>query len=932
MQREFSKENEIYSKILKDSRIKKYFTQVPFMKHINYIDVFCNLKRGSEDNTYSANEFYQDNIRRGLTFLEVEAKGVTICKKGLKKIYELKYEYIPYSLQEKDVQLKNEQTDKRILDILFSKPKELLERKIPITLYKSQKLDGENVQIGFNKRLNAWVIGSRTASVIAREESQLKVFRAKRNSKLDVSILAAEIWFNIIKTKFTGEKLEELKKDLDGKNLVGELVGHPLYENIIRYQDTKIIFYAITELHSNASCIPISTFLSFAEKYCLETAKIEKAEEYYTFKSLLNGLKDLYRKISESGIEEEGEGSVMYFQADSGKKVGIISHCKIMTLEYKIYSILKEKVQAFINTKDFESEFKGFSWDIHALCELYTPPKPLEYYINIAKLALEFILNNSAVVSQLDIPNRYIDFIHKVIEVQELNRTPQERDFANILDFIKSLKSQSKKNDGDDVDALDSIDDEEVKTEETQGEDTMTRDKRVVIIAPPFYLEMYLRQKIKEKFGIQEIETIWTEDSPLTSEKNIALLHFFPKVTKSSLRENTFFIIVGFDEYKKNLCSVLKKLKSLAENPNPDLKFFPMESLYIQSKDKENALKTLWSTVDNFVNKLESAFPNNYEKIDLVRPEKLLDHIESAFDKLRALGCKKPTSQDSNRKKILAIVPIGIPGMGKTTLIRELKKILEEKNCVISVISQDLLRKFIMDDLARKNRGLPESEIWKRATQLVKKRFFEEVEKAIYKTSELNTDYHLIFLDKGHPPMIIEETIQFFKSPEYALDYDIKVIVVRPDTPPYRMSDGDTFYPFSLNFLFTCIQRALSRDHETLTGDDEKKVGVVINFYNFYRNFRMRDERLRNFGANYILKLPFTNEDPKNETMYPKNLIHSIETLLSEALKGDAEPDKVGKFLKVFKKSQIKIVDPPVELLHKKTLEFLNLCFNLFEN
>lgn len=57
------------------------------------------------------------------------------------------------------------------------------------------------------------------------------------------------------------------------------------------------------------------------------------------------------------------------------------------------------------------------------------------------------------------------------------------------------------------------------------------------------------------------------------------------------------------------------------------------------------------------------------------------------------------SSKQISKKSLHIIVPIGMPGMGKTTYLKVLKNVVENKfSASLEVISSDKIRKECMDD------------------------------------------------------------------------------------------------------------------------------------------------------------------------------------------------------------------------------------------
>jgi hypothetical protein len=106
----------------------------------------------------------------------------------------------------------------------------------------------------------------------------------------------------------------------------------------------------------------------------------------------------------------------------------------------------------------------------------------------------------------------------------------------------------------------------------------------------------------------------------------------------------------------------------------------------------------------------------------------------------------------------------------------------------------------------------------------------------------------LIMLDKNHPVNAIEKVLKVIRTKVPTA----KVIGLVPKCgTPYRD------YPFSLEFLCSCLRRAIERvQHETLTGTPEHIASIVILFFKFFRGVKFNEIQLEG-----ILEFPFTIEE-----------------------------------------------------------------------
>jgi len=496
---------------------------------------------------------------------------------------------------------------------------------------------------------------------------------------------------------------------------------------------------------------------------------------------------------------------------------------------------------------------------------------------------------------------------------------------------------------------------EEKDVEEKKLEDKMMKDKkvgkgvelpkRVVIITPPLYFDFDLRRKIVEGQAVKDLVTEWKEDLSTNDKISILLLNQFPIIKNSSvIQNNTIFIVAGFEQ--GNMKSTIRKLEDLASQKDR-FKLSGAEFTYIHSKDKQRSVELLWDKYEKFKESIHQSLPNNYHIVHLPKPDKILSEIDMAFEKLRNFQANlnlehfeletetsKEIKEEETKKKlkgkILVFIPIGIPGMGKTTFLSILKKLLEEKGCAITIISSDIIRKRHMDAVLKGEPSITEKKAFEKTAKPAKIEFFNEVENAISRTKALNQT-HIIFLDKNHPPNIIQETIRFFEKPKYLNEYDIRTVILKPVCSRHFRTNSNVTYPFSLTFLLTCMKRAMARtNHETLQGDDLKVASVLIAFFNLYKNFTASEGYFKAEGAHFLMELPFTHEDVEIEKSIPQTLVLSFNNILQHLTNFEPDIEKVAIFLSEYSKLSIELKNPDPELLYQKSLENLNQCFQLF--
>ena len=96
-----------------------------------------------------------------------------------------------------------------------------------IEVLKTLKANGENVQVSWCKRIQAWCVCSKNVGLLAQTRQQID------SAKYDLPRYAfakemAHVWFDKLDSiaKDGGEEaIERLKEDFDGRTYVGEYIG-----------------------------------------------------------------------------------------------------------------------------------------------------------------------------------------------------------------------------------------------------------------------------------------------------------------------------------------------------------------------------------------------------------------------------------------------------------------------------------------------------------------------------------------------------------------------------------------------------------------------------------------------------------------------------------------------------------------------------------
>ena len=269
---------------------------------IELIDIKLKNKY-KEDDVYLEQNFIQKHIRRGESFLHnIISDEYDFARCGLPKFFDYKKKI----LEEKDKK-NNNCVLGEIENIDVNNDKNKL--KLKFYVYLTTKVNGENFQVSYNKKLKAWIIGSKNVSILCRNVDDLEFyknennFKENSNEKNDIKIYKNKIinkksidktkneninnstiplkeedednngkiyeikndkgdknftlfrykfvlefgklWFDILDKKVGKEKIDNFINDIGDFTLIGENVGNKEHEHIMIYEEKDIIFYAI---------------------------------------------------------------------------------------------------------------------------------------------------------------------------------------------------------------------------------------------------------------------------------------------------------------------------------------------------------------------------------------------------------------------------------------------------------------------------------------------------------------------------------------------------------------------------------------------------------------------------------------------------------------------------------------------------------------
>ena len=271
---------------------------------------------------------------------------------------------------------------------------------------------------------------------------------------------------------------------------------------------------------------------------------------------------------------------------------------------------------------------------------------------------------------------------------------------------------------------------------------------------------------------------------------------------------------------------------------------------------------------------------------------------------------------------VYIIVPMGIPGMGKSNLVSIFHENLDKYDASFDIISSDDTRAECMDKQGRKNKNLSRDELFdktgKEARDLFNKRLSSLLANA-HKKRETNI---FIFLDKNHPPNAIPGVLKLVDSEGSHLNK--RFIALTPSVKEtYSIEKSN--YPFSLEFFLNCYNRVQNRQtHATLPGSGVKSAGIMFFFLDFFRNASLDSQSLSKNGFDLCLSIPFTKET-KTSAELPAELRSKLNAVLAVPEKDKGEKEKkVQEFDEEFQAQKFSFAFPERTEIAQTLIEFLD--------
>lgn len=254
--------------------------------------------------------------------------------------------------------------------------------------------------------------------------------------------------------------------------------------------------------------------------------------------------------------------------------------------------------------------------------------------------------------------------------------------------------------------------------------------------------------------------------------------------------------------------------------------------------------------------------------------------------------------EEPSKKEIVVLVPMTIPGTGKTFFVDQLKDILSKTNIAFNSISSDAIRRRIMNDL-KSSRRINEDKAFQQSSKEAAYQFEEDLMQIFESLSRKNIK-SLAYLDKNHPPNALNRVFEPIRTSLSNLrdikDLNVKYVALLPDCQPFVISERKSV-PFSLSYFIQCYVRIKHRrDHPTLNGNNPNLISILVMFMNNFTNFDVGEQNLMmHYKFNKVIKLPFV--DDFYEGLIPDELVECAKEFFDSLPIGNAMPPLDNKIL-----------------------------------
>jgi len=232
-----------------------------------------------------------------------------------------------------------------------------------------------------------------------------------REDKFSFAREIAECWMDEVERIEKEMDVSKLKEALSEKTLVGEFVGHPMHQHLVTYPKISLYFFSLTDHNKSFTAIDPLLTMKIIEEFKLKGVHMKSLGVFVDLLKLKAKLIQDYIETSQGSILCEEEGVVLYFVQRSKLKDNdfTLSVCKLKTIEYNIYRLLREILRELFTDKPAgkkpvkEPSSERFYNELEVMIKTWfgklpckkSPeffiPKPLWYYKQLGDKVFQYI-------------------------------------------------------------------------------------------------------------------------------------------------------------------------------------------------------------------------------------------------------------------------------------------------------------------------------------------------------------------------------------------------------------------------------------------------------------------------------------------------------------------------------------------------------------
>ena len=343
------------------------------------------------------------------------------------------------------------------------------------------------------------------------------------------------------------------------------------------------------------------------------------------------------------------------------------------------------------------------------------------------------------------------------------------------------------------------------------------------------------------------------------------------------------------NNYLQDFESIINEIKSLINSTEYEKQILKEIEDYVNNnksnENKENLnykidienIKTNINTNNNHSKYYKSdiiCLYSEHENVYMSLLPKFLKYEESQLKS----KLENYNKDNTSLAKIVILIPITLPGSGKTEIIKFLQNSADKYGVKFDYISSDDIRKKEIELYMKKMPGITEREAFTKSHNFYNKSFQQEIEtkfKNIYLDNKIG--HSLLFIDKNHPPNAINKTIEPIRkiiSSYTNLNKQVVFIGLIPECINNFIIGPSLFLPFSLSYLIQCYIRVRNRTNHPLMNQNRKDL-LLFLMGSFLKNFigvSLDSDKLMNlYSIDQTYKLPFTDEI--DDSQFPEDIL-----------------------------------------------------------